>query len=61
MVGDELEVAAWFCYLNNVLSAGGDCKLATRTRVVARVSRTPAYAIFPSRQEDIVIQLICEV
>ena len=28
MVGDELKVVAWFCYLRNVSSAGGDCELA---------------------------------
>ena len=33
VVGDELKVVAWFCYLRNVLSAGGDCELAKRTWV----------------------------
>ena len=33
VVGDELKVVAWFYYLRNVLSAGGDCELAKRTWV----------------------------
>ena len=33
MIGDEkLEVFSEFCYLGNMLSAGGECELASRTR-----------------------------
>ena len=36
---DKLEVVASFCYLGDMLSAGGGCEIAVTTRVLLRAER----------------------
>ena len=50
---DKLEVVASFCYLGNMLSAGGGCEITVTTRGEVQGATTSSHILPPLLQETV--------